>query len=77
MTHLLPYSSRGFGDSALDFELRVFYRDVLKRTLLTHELNKAINRSFAEHGIEIAFPQRDIHVRSIEPGVVMRSDRAD
>jgi potassium efflux system protein len=67
----------GFGDSALDFELRVFYRDVLKRTLLTHELNKAINRSFAEHGIEIAFPQRDIHVRSIDGASGWPPDKAN
>ncbi|MGD8931433.1 MAG: mechanosensitive ion channel [Chromatiales bacterium] len=66
---------RGFGESSLDFELRVFYRDVLKRALLTHELNRAINSSFAANGIEIAFPQRDIHVRSFQPELSMKSER--
>jgi len=65
----------GFGDSALSFELRVFFKDVLKRTALTHELNKAINERFARHGIEIAFPQRDIHVRSIDAGIGLLPER--
>ena len=64
----------GFGESALELELRVFFRDVLKRTLLTHELNKAINRSFVEHDIEIAFPQRDIHIRSVAPRATLSLD---
>jgi potassium efflux system protein len=59
----------GFGDSALTFELRVFFKDILKRMPLSHELNKAINNAFAEQGIEIAFPQRDIHIRSVDSAV--------
>ena len=74
MTHRRWYSSTASG-TALAFELRVFYRDVLKRTLLTHELNKAINRRFAEHGIEIAFPQRDIRIRTLDSGVVLGSGK--
>jgi small-conductance mechanosensitive channel len=31
-----------------------------------HELNTAIDRLFRESGIEIAFPQCDVHVRSID-----------
>ena len=53
-----------FGDSALNFELRVFYQDILNKIRLTHELNKAIESCFTEHGIVIPFPQRDIHLRS-------------
>jgi potassium efflux system protein len=60
---------RAFDESALTFELRVFFKEILNRMQLTHELNKAINQAFAERGIEIAFPQRDIHVRSIDTGV--------
>ena len=56
----------GFGDSALTFELRVFFKDILHKMPLTHELNKAINKAFAEQGIEIAFPQRDLHIRSVD-----------
>jgi potassium efflux system protein len=54
-----------FGDSALNFELRVFVDspDLVRR--LPHDLNCAIDRIFREHGIEIAFPQRDLHLRSL------------
>ena len=34
-----------------------------------HELHTAINREFEKAGIEIAFPQRDLHIRSIETPV--------
>lgn len=55
----------GFGASTLDLELRAFLasRDDYGRVL--HEVNVAIERQFREAGIEIAFPQQDIHIRSI------------
>jgi potassium efflux system protein len=56
-----------FGDSALNFEVRVFVRKLTDRFPLTHELHMAIMRAFREHSIEIPFPQRDIHVRYAEP----------
>jgi potassium efflux system protein len=54
----------GFGDSTLMFVLRVYMstRDVFLQ--LRHDLLTAIFRSFQEAGIEIAFPQRDIHIRT-------------
>ena len=51
-----------FGESSLDFELRVFVRGVRDIVAVKHELNKAIDREFREHSIEIAFPQRDLHL---------------
>jgi potassium efflux system protein len=56
----------GFGESALDFELRVFVASVDLWLITQHELNKAIDQEFRQAAIEIAFPQRDIHVRSIQ-----------
>ena len=55
----------GFGESALDFELRVFSPDVEHRLLIQHQLHMAIDAAFREAGIEIAFPQRDLHIRSL------------
>lgn len=51
-----------FEDSTLSFVLRVFMasRDVYIE--LRHELLTEIAREFSRAGIEIAFPQRDIHV---------------
>ena len=54
-----------FGDSSLSFELRVFTRGVDSRFLARHELHMSIDKAFREAGIEIAFPQRDLHVRSL------------
>ncbi|PSF07641.1 mechanosensitive ion channel protein MscS [Marinobacter halophilus] len=53
----------GLGDSRVDFELRVFVKDPLDIMPLSHEINTAITRTLHEAGIEIPFPQRDIHVR--------------
>lgn len=54
-----------FGESSLDFELRVMIstREVFYR--VTHELNMEVDAAFREAGIEIAFPQRDLHVRGL------------
>jgi len=58
----------GFGDSSLNFELRVFVRDLADRLKVQHELHMVLNRIFAENDIEVPFPQRDLHVRSwVEP----------
>jgi len=66
---------RGFGESTLDFELRAFisHIDLLVRT--KHQLHKAIDQAFRTAGIEIAFPQRDLHVRSLPPGLARPEPR--
>jgi potassium efflux system protein len=54
----------GFGDSALNFELRAFSPSVDYVLRLKHDLHMNVNRALREAGIEIAFPQRDLHIRS-------------
>jgi potassium efflux system protein len=54
-----------FGDSALNFKLMVHARELGDRFDLRHELNTRIFTAFRERGIEIPFPQRDVHVRSL------------
>ena len=55
-----------FGDSSLNFELRVWTTQHLRTPqILKSELYYEIFRVFAEHNIELPFPQRDIHIRSI------------
>lgn len=54
-----------FGDSSLEFELRAWSSSLVHRKgRLTSSLNFAIYDKFRENGIEIPFPQRDLHVRS-------------
>jgi len=57
----------GFGESTLDLELRCFSPDASQTLPIRHALHLAIERAFREARIEIAFPQRDIHVRSLPP----------
>jgi potassium efflux system protein len=58
-----------FGASSLDFELRVFVGHVSDRFPAQNQLNAAIARLFAAEGVEIAFPQLDVHVRDLpRPG---------
>jgi len=57
-----------FGPSSLDFELRVFTTGVINARLLRHELHLAIDDAFRAHGVTIAFPQQDLHVRSLPEG---------
>lgn len=52
-----------FGESGLCFELRAWSTSLIhRRGLLTSSLNFAIYRVFTEHGIEIPYPRRDIHI---------------
>jgi small-conductance mechanosensitive channel len=55
-----------FGESSLDFELRAFIRNVDRRLGVASELRFAIDEAFRDAGIEIPFPQRDLHVRTAE-----------
>jgi small-conductance mechanosensitive channel len=52
----------GFGESSLDFELRVWVLDVGDRLTVKSELHQEVDRSFREAKIVIAFPQRDVHL---------------
>jgi len=61
----------GFGDSTLNLVLRCFLPDLANRLATIHELHTAVDRAFREAGIEIAFPQRDLHLRSVDAGVRM------
>jgi potassium efflux system protein len=54
----------GFGDSSLDFELRVFLRDVRERIVSSSELRFAILAAVRDAGISIPFPQRDVHIKN-------------
>ncbi|MDY7038659.1 MAG: mechanosensitive ion channel [Thermodesulfobacteriota bacterium] len=52
------------GESSLDFNLQVFIPSPAFIMVLRYCLNKLINREFEKNGIEIPFPQRDLHIKS-------------
>ena len=54
-----------FGESSIDFELVVWSREMSHRpSRFKSDLNFAIEEKLREAGIEIPFPQRDLHIRS-------------
>ena len=56
----------GYGDSTLNFELRVWTeQQVQTPTRLKSDLYYAVFAACRTAGVEIAFPQRDLHIRSI------------
>jgi len=52
-----------YGDNSLNFTIWVHLRIPSDRTPATHELNSAILEAFNANGIEIPFPQRDLHIK--------------
>lgn len=59
----------GFGDSSVDFEVRVWINDPQNGiTNVKGKVLLAIWDAFQREGIEIPFPQRDLHIRSA-PGL--------
>lgn len=55
---------KGFGDSSLDFEIRVWISEPHKHPQIRSKINYQIYRLFREYNIEIPFPQRDLNLRS-------------
>lgn len=67
----------GFGDSSWNMQLRVWIGNVKDYPQIRNQLNQAIVRKFREYGIEIPFPQRDLHMRSSVPLPVSKEGNAD
>ncbi|MGI0500792.1 mechanosensitive ion channel family protein [Limnospira platensis] len=56
-----------FGDSSLDFELRVWTRYPNRQVIIKSDLYYQIDAIFRQRHIEIPFPQRDLHIRGHLP----------
>lgn len=54
----------GFGDSSLDFELRIRIDRIDRRFSVQSDLNFAIDQAFRDECITIPFPQHDLHLIS-------------
>jgi small-conductance mechanosensitive channel len=58
---------REFGDSSWNMKLRIWIDDPKRHPVVRSDINCAIVRKFRENGVEIPFPQRDLHLRSPLP----------
>jgi potassium efflux system protein len=54
-----------FGDSTLRLVLRCFLPDLEQRLQTIHQLHTAINTAFRQANIPFAFPQHDVHIRTL------------
>lgn len=66
----------GFGDSSVDFQARGWISDPVNG--VTNIMSSVLVRvwdKFQAHGIEIPFPQRDLHVRSISEEVLKQLNK--
>ena len=66
---------RSFGNSSLEFELRVYVTGIDNYLPVWHDINCAIDDAFRKAGIEIAFPQQDIHIRSARANIPIDLNR--
>ncbi len=58
---------RGFGDSSLDLELMGWIDEPILRGSVLDALYTEVYKRFGDEGIEIPFPQRDVHLRQVPP----------
>lgn len=65
---------RAFGSSSMDFELRCFVSSPDLRVGVIHDLNMHIDKLFRQHGVEIAFPQVDVHLKGGPAGLRVSPD---
>lgn len=56
-----------FGDNTLNLVLRCYLPNYDNRLKVITDLHLEIERRFREANVEIAFPQRDINIRSLPP----------
>ena len=61
-----------FGDSTLNLKARFFLANLEHRLPTRHELHAQILQRFSEAGVEISFPQRDLHLKTV-PGELARA----
>ncbi len=63
----------GFGDSSLDFMLRAWVADNDEFITVRSEIALSMNRALRAYNIEVPFPQRDLHLRSISPDLKLNT----
>lgn len=52
----------GFGDSTLNFSIRIFVGQLVERAQVTHILHLKLEKAFREHNIVIPYPHQNVHI---------------
>ena len=70
------YLITGFGDNAVNLEVRVWINDPQNGIAsVKSDLFRGIWQRFRDHGIEMPYPQRDVHLKSM-PEITIRTGPA-
>lgn len=67
----------GFGESALNFSVRAWTTSYDDSVFIRSNMAVQIYNSFKEAGIEIPFPQRDLHIQSINPEILKQMKKGE
>lgn len=60
---------KGFGDSSVDLEVRIWIKDPMNGCAnVKNQVLLGVWDLFHEHGIQIPYPQRDLHLKSMPKG---------
>lgn len=68
---------RGFGDSSWNMQLRAWIDNPKRHHQVRSALHCSMVRKFRQNGVEIPFPQRDLHVRSPLPVPLIAANKQD
>ncbi|MGB7903363.1 MAG: mechanosensitive ion channel domain-containing protein [Steroidobacteraceae bacterium] len=60
---------KGFGASSLDFSIRAWTNDFGDWVTIRTEMTARVYEALAKEGIEIPYPQQNIHIRSVSPEI--------
>jgi potassium-dependent mechanosensitive channel len=60
---------KGFGASSLDFSIRAWTDNFGDWVTIRTEMTARVYEALAKEGIEIPYPQQDIHIRSVAPEI--------
>ncbi len=63
-----------FGDSALEFKLRLWIDSIMNAARTLSDVRDAVDRLFRENGVDIPFPQTDVHIKQAPPAGMERMD---
>jgi small-conductance mechanosensitive channel len=67
---------KGFGASSLDFGVRAWTNDFGDWVTIRTEMTARIYEALAKEGIEIPFPQQDLHLRTVDVEAGLRLSAA-
>ena len=67
----------GFGDSSLDFSIRIFVSELANRLPVTHNLHVRLEKALRENNISIPFPQRDVHVYPVSADTPLKTPKEE